>query len=246
MILALDIGNSRIKSGIKTGDSVDYFITETHPLRDIHSYFEKTWLRKNISSVVISSVVKEVNEPFVTWFNDTMGVSPILVDHTTDTGLTYAVRNPETIGADRIANAVAGFAVCDGPAVVVDLGTATTITVVGRGREFLGGCIIPGVELMARSLHERTSRLPLVKIALPTSPIGKNTIENIQAGIILGTAGAVDRVVDEIRAEIGYTISVVLTGGMCAIFREMMRTAESVDPLLTMKGLFLISERLHT
>jgi len=243
MIVAIDMGNSRIKFGVKTNDSVEYFSEQTRPIRDVRSYIAKDGFRGNIDGVIISSVVKELSEPFISYFKNEYDLSPIVVDHATDTGLIYSVNTPETIGPDRIANAVGGYAICNGPAIIVDFGTATTITVVGKGGVFLGGTIMPGVETMARSLNEKTSRLPLVDIAMPSSTIGGNTIENIQAGIIVGTAGAVDRLVDEIRTEIGYTISVVLTGGTCKFFRDMIRTAHIVDPLLTMKGLFLIFER---
>lgn len=243
MILAIDMGNSRIKFGVKTYDTVKYFSTETHPIRDARSYMANKIFRNNIQGVIVSSVVKELNEPFISCFNTEYRLSPIVVDHTTDTGLTYSVRTPETIGPDRIANAVGGYSACNGPAIVVDFGTATTITVVGKDKVFLGGTIMPGVETMARSLNEKTSKLPLVDITVPSSSIGRDTVENIQTGIIMGTAGAVDRMVDEIRTEIGYTIAVVLTGGMCEFFGDMIRTADGVDPLLTMKGLFLIFER---
>jgi len=243
MIIALDIGNSRIKVGIRSNDSFDHFSADTHPIRDVRSYLEGLPIQGDAEGAIVSSVVNELDRSFAEYFRYTYNVSPVFLDHTINAGLTYSVRSPETIGPDRIANAAGAYSVCNGPAIVVDLGTATTITVVGKNREFLGGTIMPGVHTMARSLKEKTSKLPEVSVLRPASVIGKNTEENIRSGIIYGTAGAVGRMVDEIRAEIGYTISVVLTGGMCELFRELIHNADVVDPLLTMRGLILIFER---
>lgn len=246
MILALDIGNSRIKAGISLNETVSCFAADTRPLRNAADYLNDFNIPGPVEGVVLSSVVEELTERFREFSISQWGCEPVVVDHLLDTGLSYAVRNPEKIGPDRIANAAGSYYSGNGPSIVVDLGTATTITVVGRGASFLGGSILPGALMMAESLAEKTSKLPCVDLVLPRSVIGKDTQENIQSGIFFGIAGAVERAVEEIRKDIKYPMKVLLTGGLCEVFRGLIRNADVIDPLLTMKGLFLIHQRIQS
>jgi type III pantothenate kinase len=115
---------------------------------------------------------------------------------------------------------------------------------VGKEKAFLGGAILPGAAMMAEALNEKTSRLPKIDLVPPSSVIGKDTANNIRSGIFIGTAGAVERVVDEIERDFGYTIKVILTGGLCEVFWSFIRNVDIVDPMLTLKGLFAIYERI--
>lgn len=243
MIVAVDIGNSRIKAGVKVEDAIEYRTTETRPFQEAGSYIEKLGIEGEIEGVVLSSVVDELEDTFKEVAVGLCGREPLVVSNLLDTGLTYAIKHPETVGADRIANGVAAYTIAGGPVIAVDIGTAITFTVVGKGAELLGGCIMPGAALMAEALGKRTSRLPVVDFFLPPHVIGKDTEENIKSGLGYGIAGAVERIVAEIRNEIGYTMKTVLTGGMCGIFDGLIRDIDAVDPLLTLKGLFTIYEK---
>jgi type III pantothenate kinase len=138
---------------------------------------------------------------------------------------------------------VGGYHTAGGPAIIVDMGSATTLTVVGKDAGFMGGCIMAGVGMMASSLQEKTSKLPEVAFDIPDHVIGRDTAENIHAGLSYGVAGAVERLIAEIKKEIGYTMNVILTGGMCGEFRNLISGIDIIDPLLALKGLFIIYDR---
>ena len=246
MILALDIGNSRIKAGMAQDKTLRCFATDTRPLRNVRDYLKDIAVPESFDGVVLSSVVDELIGRFREFSIAQWGCEPVIVNHLLDTGLSYAIRNPEKIGPDRIANAAGSYYSGNGPSIVVDIGTATTITVIGRGAAFLGGSILPGALMIAEALAEKTSKLPRTDLVLPKSVIGKDTEENIQSGIFFGIAGAVERAVEEIRKEITYPMKVVLTGGLCEAFRGLIRSADVIDPLVTMKGLFLIYQRINS
>jgi type III pantothenate kinase len=244
MILAIDIGNSRVKAGVQINGKINFTAVDTDPYADARSYLDKLDIDGEIDAVILSSVVDELCDTFQEISNILSGSDGMFVDHRVRTGIELKVDHPEQVGPDRIANAVGGNHVAGGAVIVVDMGSATTFTVVGRDRQMLGGCIMPGVNMMATALSEKTSKLPLVEIAIPEGVIGKNTVENIHCGLSYGVAGAVERVVAEIKKEIGYTMKVILTGGSSTLFKDLIYGIDIVDPLLTLKGLFVISE-LH-
>ncbi|GBD98871.1 type III pantothenate kinase [bacterium BMS3Abin07] len=243
MVIALDIGNSRIKSGVRNGDDIVMTSTLTHPVRDAGSYLDELGLSCPADSVIISSVVECLNGTFRDFSPNPAASGVIFVDYRSTTGITFKVSNPELVGSDRIANAVGGYSAVNGPVIIVDMGSATTLTVVGKGCEFLGGCIMPGVNMMAASLHEETSKLPVIDFIVPEHAIGSNTVESIRAGLSFGVAGAVERMIDEIRMEIGYTMNVILTGGLCERFQGLVRGVDIIDPLITIRGLFEIHDK---
>ena len=242
MILAIDIGNSRVKAGVQVNGKINHTAVDTDPFADARSYMDKLDIGDKIDAVIISSVVDELYDEFQEFSNILCGSNGIFVDHRLKTGIDLKVDHPEQVGPDRIANAVGGYQVAAGPVIVVDMGSATTFTVVGRDREMLGGSIMPGVNMMATALNEKTSKLPLVEIGVPEHVIGKDTVENINIGLSYGVAGAVERVIAEIKKEIGYTMKIILTGGFSNLFKDLISGIDIVDPLLTLKGLFIIHE----
>ncbi|MGW8272829.1 MAG: type III pantothenate kinase [Thermodesulfovibrionales bacterium] len=240
MIVTLDIGNSRVKAGVFSEGRLRVSATRTHPLREPSDYLSELGVRDRVDHVVISSVVTSLTAMFHSFAVGMSSHTPILVDHLLNAGLTYAVAAPERVGADRIANAVGGYRLCDGPVIIADFGTATTLTAVGEDGQFLGGSILPGGCMMAEALREKTSRLPLVDLHVPSAAIGKDTAQNIQSGIFFGVAGAVERLAEEFSREMGYTANLVLTGGMCRMFGQLIRGASRIEPLLTTRGLLEI------
>jgi type III pantothenate kinase len=153
------------------------------------------------------------------------------------------VANPSRIGADRIANAVAASHIFKGPVAVVDCGTATTITVVGPGKIFLGGAIMPGLSVMRESLYRSAARLPRAPLVRPEKVLAGETSASISSGIIYGTAGAVRSLVHGIEKELGFRVQLVLTGGQGALLSPLMGRRHRLMPTLTFEGLRLIHLR---
>lgn len=218
--------------------------TPTHPLREASDYVSDLGAKAHYDRIVISSVVTPLTSAFREFAHEISPRDPIVVDHLLDTGLSYAVAAPEQVGADRIVNAIGGYCLFNGPVIIADFGTATTLTAVGPNQQFLGGAILPGSAMMAEALREKTSRLPLVDLVPPARAIGKDTAQNIRAGIFFGMAGAVERLVEEMIKEIGYNMNLVLTGGLSGVFGRFIRSGPPVDPMLTTRGLLEIYSRV--
>lgn len=252
MLLAVDIGNSTIGFGLflEPVKSNKLFIkkTPTYQVQPAAAYKKiiAEFIRQNAErcseniDAIVSSVVPSVDQPITSAIKDVCGKSPLIVSHKIKSGLTFNLTHPEEIGADRIANAVAGLHYFNKPVATVDLGTATTITVVGRKQTLLGGAILPGIKLMQEALQSGTARLPLTPLKKPEKVLGKNTASAITSGVIYGTAGAVEKLIKSMEKELGFGLELVLTGG-CAepVFSLIKRECISI-PNLTIEGLRLI------
>ncbi|NOZ24828.1 MAG: type III pantothenate kinase [Nitrospirae bacterium] len=244
-VLAVDIGNSSVTVGLFGEDGLETFRLDTHPLRD-RAFYESA-LRaftggRRPDGSVLSSVVPSHDRVFFEVLSALSGDAPVVVSPFIDTGLVFDVSEPESIGADRIANAVAACSTMAGPLVIVDLGTATTFTVVSGDRRFLGGAIMPGIEMMCVALNSTTGKLPLVKPAAVPGPLGKDTKSSIISGVVYGTAGAVERVLEETALALG-DFATVLTGGNAALIDGLLRREHLHMPELTLDGLRIIFER---
>lgn len=204
-------------------------------------------IRKNIEAeepdgIVLSSVVPSHTGLLCPVLKSLTAAEPLEVNASLDTGLVIDIPEPREIGADRIANAVAAYDKIGGDLAVVDLGSATTITVVtGEGR-LTGGAIMPGIEMMCHSLNLQTGRLPLVRPSTPSGPLGKNTEDNISSGVLYGTAGAVERLLDDTEPVIG-SFATILTGGNYNLLKGLIRREVTVIPNLTLDGLKILFER---
>jgi type III pantothenate kinase len=168
---------------------------------------------------------------------------PLVVRWTLKTGLEFSIPNPEELGSDRIANAVAAYESYQSPVAAVDFGTASTVTVVNRDAHYIGGVILPGIRLMNTSLAKGTSRLQEALLAPPESALGIDTAHCIQSGLFYGTAGAVERVLCEIEKEHGFALKVVVTGGFGELLSGFLQRKHDVRPHLTLEGLKLIYMR---
>ncbi len=182
------------------------------------------------------------------------GFEPLMLEPGVRTGLSILTDNPREVGADRVANAVAAYALYGGPSVVVDFGTATTFDAVSRRGEMLGVAIAPGIEISTDALVRETAQLRRVELVAPRSVIGKNTAESLQAGIVFGFAGQVDALVRRMIAELGDHATVIATGGLAAVMIGVCETIDAVmigvcetierhDPWLTLHGLRIIFDR---
>lgn len=242
MILLIDIGNTNTKIGfhdaegirgtliLKTADSI--FID------NIDRFIHENDMEKP-EGVSLCSVVPEAASLLTAMLKEAYGIDPVVVSHQLRTGLTFLIETPEGLGADRIANAAAAHALYPGDLVVVDAGTATTFCVVTGKGEYQGGAIMPGPGLLVESLFSKTSMLPKVELKQLTHVVGRNTGDNIRTGVILGHAGAVERIIMGINKELNKELSVVLTGGHAGLLGPYIN-ADFINPELTLEGLKII------
>lgn len=248
MILCLDIGNTQIVAGVFDGDDLKIQVRVTStakPSSDELGIFLRSALRENgadtkkIDQIAFCSVVPGIVHSMRSACLKYFDVDPFILQAGVKTGLKIRYRNPQEVGSDRIADAIAAVELFPGrDLVIIDFGTATTVEAVSRDREYLGGMILPGLRLSMEALEAHTAKLPAVEIVVPPAVIGRSTSESIQSGLYFGTLGAleyaVSRIVeDEFRGERPVVIS---TGGFSSLFRD----AEIVDhviPDLLLRGL---------
>ena len=250
MLLLIDIGNTSTTIGFYDESGIrDMLRLGTG--RGKRGISEYSYILKGViqehnmdkpDGAIICSVVPEVTELFSRAIKRAFGIEPLNVDHKIETGLKFKIRNVGTLGPDRIANAVAARRLYEGPLIIIDFGTATTFCVVTEKGEYRGGAIMPGLALSARSLGDMTAKLPVVELKRPSRVMGRDTNENIVAGIIYGHAGAVERIVSGIREETGADMTVVATGGLSSLVAPHLKVIDHINPLLTLEGLRFIYE----
>ena len=250
LLLTLDIGNTTTTVGLFRGSRLvhsDRFGSRLELGVEEGAEMLSTFLQKKLSrtpslqKAIIASVVPRLTTVYTSAIETKFGVQPLLVSAQRPVGLKIGYRRPEQLGADRLANAVAGFYLYGGPVIIVDLGTATKFEVVTKKGEYLGGAIGPGVETASVDLVRRTALLPKVVLKKPKSAIGRSTEEALQAGILLGAAGGIDRMVAEIEKELGTKMKVIATGGLAKTVAGLSKRIGKVDPNLTLKGLSIIA-----
>lgn len=250
MIIALDIGNSSINIGYFTEMGLFVQKIDTSPLLSPSQYsllFTRFMEEKNIDKKpegsIISSVVSDYTMVFMKALKTLTSSEPLVVRWTLRTGMEFAIPNPEELGSDRIANAVAAYESYKSPVAAVDFGTASTVTVVNRDARYIGGVILPGIRLMNASLAKGTFRLQEAALAPPESALGIDTAHCIQSGLFYGTAGAVERILCEIEKECGFALKVVVTGGFGELISGFLQRKHDLCPHLTLEGLKLIYTR---
>lgn len=245
MLLAIDIGNSATKFAVYEGENQTAFdSTPTVRRPPGGEIFFPPEFPAKFSSVVISSVVPELNEPFRRAARRAGAGEPIFLDASFDYGLKIRYRPPSSLGVDRLVAAFAAGEKYGAPVIVCDFGTATTIDAVSSRREFLGGAIAPGVGTLAASLERKTALLPPVMLAPPASVIGRSTVECIQSGIFYGYLGLTKEILRRMRAELGEKPRVVATGGFGPLIAGAVSAIEIVDERLMLDGLRLAYEKI--
>ena len=253
MIFAMDIGNTNIKAAVFDGDrllkkwrcATNLTMTSDQYgilMADLFRYHGLDM--RAIEGIMISSVVPTINYTIEHMCRDYFGKDPKLLVPGMKTGLNIRYENPRELGSDRIANAVAVATIYGGPSVFIDFGTATTYGVISAKNEFLGGAIGPGLRMMNAALASGTAKLPSIELVVPPTVIGRTTVSNIQSGILYGYMGSVEKIVNEIKRELGCPQArVIATGGMAHLVKANSSVIDEIDPNLTLNGLRLIYEK---
>ena len=250
MLLTIDVGNTNITLGVFEDAKLAFvsrLATERNRTEDqyavemkhIFSLYGFSWT--DCTKSVIGSVVPELTNVLCRAVERITGTKPMVLSHGLRTGLNIKTDNPAEVGADLVAGAVAAVARYEMPCLVLDLGTATKISVLDRTGAFCGCTIAAGVSISLDALSSRTSQLPNISFTTPTHVIGKNTVDSMQSGTVFGVSSMLDGMCDKIEAELGEAIrTVVATGGLAGdIVRNCRRDVRS-DPNLILDGLRII------
>ncbi len=251
MILAIDIGNTNIVLGcIEKGDIIKEVRLATDVLKTSDQYCAELKNMLDLMEMdptrfegcIISSVVPPVLNSFRTAVIKLTGKQPIVVGPGIKTGLNILLDNPALAGGDLIVAAVAALAEYQPPLLIVDMGTATTITAIDQNGGYLGGCICPGVKISSEALSSRTAQLPAISLEAPRKAIGRNTVDCMKSGIMMGTAAMIDGMVIRMEEELGQSATVLATGGVARFVLPMCRRKIIYDKDLLLKGLYLLYE----
>ncbi len=245
-IFVVDIGNSNAVLGLFEGNRLRWH--RRFGTAKILSLVKKIRL-KRVNGVAVASVVPSLDRPLKKILKKKFGVTPLFVSSKIKLPIRLKVKKPSQVGADRIANASAVFRPTlkkggRGGFIIVDFGTATTFDLISGKGEYLGGPIAPGIGIANAALHEKTAKLPLVKIGRPRRVIGKETRECIQSGVLYGYAGLVEGLIARIKKEYGRPIRVIATGGLAPLILPHCCSIRGADPFLTLEGLKIIY-KLH-
>lgn len=246
MILAIDIGNSNIVLGGVQGDEILFearLRTDATKTSDEYCIDVKMILEvyevpvKEVEGAIISSVVPQVMNSIKTALMKLCGVEPLVVGPGLKTGLNIKIENPAQTGADLVVGCVAALQAHKPPMIVIDMGTATTMIALDSTGAFIGGCIAPGVKISMDALTSRTALLPGLQLDQPRKAIGRNTIDCMRSGIMMGSACMLDGMVQRMEEELEEKATVVVTGGIAKFIIPMCRTPMVYDKDLLLKGL---------
>ncbi|WP_327362012.1 type III pantothenate kinase [Streptomyces sp. NBC_01296] len=263
MLLTIDVGNTHTVLGLFDGDEVvEHWRISTDPQRTAD---EMAVLMQGLMGMhpmlgselgdgihgisicsAVPSVLHELREVTRRYYGD---VPAVIVEPGTKTGVPILMDNPKEVGADRIVNAVAVVELYGGPAIVVDLGTATTFDAVSAKGEYVGGVISPGIEISMEALGVRGAQLRKIELARPRNVIGKSTVEAMQSGVVYGFAGQIDGVVTRMAKELAgphgdpSDVRVIATGGLAPMVLGESSVIDDHEPWLTLIGLRLVYER---
>lgn len=249
MILAIDIGNTNITMGGYVGDKIQFISRlATDPRRTADQYAVELYDLMRISGFsatdtegcIIASVVPTVGSSISEAVSKLTGVKPIVLGPGVKTGINIKIDNPAQLGADLAAGAAGALGKYPMPCIIIDMGTATTLSVMDENGAFLGGVIAAGVGLTLNALTHNTALLSEIPIEAPQNAIGRNTVECMQSGLVFGTAAMIDGMVNRIEGELGKECSVVATGGRAAQIVSHCKKQMILDDNLLLDGLIKI------
>jgi type III pantothenate kinase len=254
MLLCIDIGNTNIMLGLFEGETLGphWRLSTDHDrmpdefamqLINLLTYGGVTI--KQITGVAIASGVPTLTSRWTRLCHRYLDIDPLIVSGRMETGLKILYDNPESVGADRVVDAVAAYNRYGGPLCIVDFGTATTFEAITAAGEYLGGAISPGIGVAAEALALRAARLPAVDIVRPPSVIGRNTVHSMQSGLLFGYVCLVEGMVARFKAELGAETTVVGTGGLAPLIAGETDAIDIIAPWLTLDGLRMLYEMNH-
>lgn len=249
MILVVDIGNSNIVIGGVQDEEIvfearirteatktsDEYCVDLKILMDVYSVDPDA-----VEGAIIASVVPQVLNSIQTAIYKLTGKTSLVVGPGLKTGLNIKIENPAQTGADLVVGSVAALREHKPPMIVVDMGTATTMVVLDETGALIGGCICPGVRISLDALTERTALLPGLQLDQPKRAIGRNTIDCMRSGIMMGTACMLDGMIQRMEEELGQKTTVIATGGIARFITPMCKTPIIYDKDLLIKGLAML------
>lgn len=252
MILAIDIGNTNIVIGgidskktyfierITTTlgkTNLEYAITLKSILEIYHINAEE------IEGAIISSVVPPLNRTLINAVKKITGITAKLVGSGMKTGLNILMDNPKAVGSDMIVNSIAAITEHEPPIIIIDMGTATTLSVIDKNGRYIGGSILPGLRVSLDSMSANTAQLPRISLDTPKKVIGKNTVDCMRSGVIFGNAAMIDGMLTRIEEELGQKASIIATGGIAKVILPLCSHEILYDGTLLLKGLLALYEK---
>ena len=252
MVLAVDIGNTNVVVGCFDKDEIRFverLSTNRNSTSLEYAVLIKTVLELNGIPVsdfeggIISSVVPSVTNRVKQAMEKITGTEVLVVGPGVKTGLKIKLDNPSQLGSDRVADSVAATNFYPCPLIIIDMGTATTVSVVDADKSFVGGMIMPGLMVSMEALSSKTSQLPQISLDAPKKAIGRNTVDCIRSGLIYGNAAAIDGLIGKIEQELGEKCTVISTGGLAKIVTPLCKREIIEDDKLLLKGLMIIYEK---
>lgn len=252
MLICIDIGNSNITIGVFENETLKFtarLATDTRRTSDQYAIEIRDIIEiygielQDITDAAISSVVPTVGSAIEKAVDRLFGINPVVLGPGVKTGLNIKIDNPAQLGADLAAGAVGALAKYPTPTIIIDMGTASTISVLGKNGEFLGGVIAAGVKLTMDALAARTAQLPSVSIEAPKKTIGTNTADCIKSGLIMGQSAMLDGLITKIERELGEKATVVATGGLAPEVVKHCDRKIAIDDNLLLDGLRIIHSK---
>ena len=252
MILAVDIGNTNIVIGVVDAKKT-YFIerltttigkTNLEYAITLKSILEIFHIEpRQLEGAIISSVVPPLNRTIMEAIRKITGITAKLVGSGMKTGLNILMDNPRSVGSDMIVNSVGALNEHEPPIIIIEMGTATTMSVIDKDGRYIGGAILPGLRVSMDTMSSSTARLPRISLDTPKKVIGKNTIDCMRSGIIYGNAAMIDGMLTRIETELGQSATIIATGGIAKVILPLCSHEIIYDGALLMKGLLTLYEK---
>ena len=239
MLLAIDIGNTNISFGLFRANALIKTFDIPSKQYSINKFRKKIGSLK-VADTFICSVVPKLTKIVSKDLAGITGKRPYIIGKDLQVPIQNCYRNSNQVGQDRLVNAYAGIILYGAPLIVIDSGTAVTFDVISKRKAYLGGLIIPGLEMSLSALNEKTALLPLVKLKYPKELIGRDTINSILSGVVIGASALADALATRIKHKIGENAQIIGTGGSIALIKKYSSLRIKIDRSLILKGLNFI------